>query len=764
MGIFMFTSVATFFVFLVSSASFGFSIYLLADFLNYDTPVSTRGSIGDQGGRGFNGTCDETPLYELLGLFQDLNTTTAAFNFCPTTTCTDLDFLVNDLETILDESNLRGYNLVPLSNSIDDAVSITTNGTFCSSNICSYNQLILEQLLETFGSENTTGVLTTVAAQLAELYEIVTNDTFAKFPITDNSIVNGTISLYKINGFVPNSVIVTNDQSVLTTETQLSTELGGTGKNFSGANGFLQVIAGVFYANTSIAYDMLDITGKITNSDISNTANINGSKILPGTANSVVITNSLGTLTTETALATSRGGFGMNMSSATGYTLWTSGVPTTQSNIDRIWVASTTPNAVVINNPSGLLTEETLLSVTRGGTGKNLASSSGYLIITNGVVNTTVTVLTLSQLNITGQLTDTDFSTSANISRLKIALGTPNYVLINDGSGYISEEQFLSTSRGGTGINSTGFTGFVFIVNGAYTPLSTIPGAFINFAGSVSNSDISASAAISRSKIAAGSANHVIINNATGYLSSEAQLAVLRGGTGQDFSASTGFIKVTSGTMSALALIPYSSLTLTASIVNGDVASAAALDRTKIATGTANHVIINTAGGVLSSEATLATSRGGLGTNAGSSSGVPLFTTGSVSFLTFTQTTYTPALSFGSATTGITQTTSYGQYTRLGSFTHCEVYIVLSSKGSATGQARVTLPVAATSPLTGASATLTIENIDIPANYYTLTITTEAGVASGLLVFSGDNVGTSIATDTAFSATSTLKFSLSYSN
>lgn len=64
------------------------------------------------------------------------------------------------------------------------------------------------------------------------------------------------------------------------------------------------------------------------------------------------------------------------------------------------------------------------------------------------------------------------------------------------------------------------------------------------------NADINASAAIDRTKIASGTANHVIINSGAGVLSSEAQLASSRGGTGQDLSASTGIPQISSGTFS----------------------------------------------------------------------------------------------------------------------------------------------------------------------------------------------------------------------
>ena len=78
--------------------------------------------------------------------------------------------------------------------------------------------------------------------------------------------------------------------------------------------------------------------------------------------------------------------------------------------------------------------------------------------------------------------------------------------LINGASTYV-----LNVNRAGIGLiyNGTGWTVF---------------GEFGNFTGS--------SGTIQRSKLAAGTANHVIINDGTGLLSSEAQLASTRGGTG----------------------------------------------------------------------------------------------------------------------------------------------------------------------------------------------------------------------------------------
>lgn len=49
----------------------------------------------------------------------------------------------------------------------------------------------------------------------------------------------------------------------------------------------------------------------------------------------------------------------------------------------------------------------------------------------------------------------------------------------------------------------------------------------------VVNADVDAAAAIARTKLASGTASHVLINDGSGVMSSEAQLAISRGGTGQ---------------------------------------------------------------------------------------------------------------------------------------------------------------------------------------------------------------------------------------
>lgn len=77
-------------------------------------------------------------------------------------------------------------------------------------------------------------------------------------------------------------------------------------------------------------------------------------------------------------------------------------------------------------------------------------------------------------------------------------------------------------------------------ISGASNTLSSIGYSSLILTNSILNADISTSAAIARNKLASGSNNHVIINDGSGILTSEAQLNITRGGTGQA-TAETGF-------------------------------------------------------------------------------------------------------------------------------------------------------------------------------------------------------------------------------
>lgn len=81
------------------------------------------------------------------------------------------------------------------------------------------------------------------------------------------------------------------------------------------------------------------------------------------------------------------------------------------------------------------------------------------------------------------------------------------------------------------------------------------------------DANIAAGADIARSKMAAGTANHVIINDGSGDFSSEAQLAATRGGTGQStYTDGQILIGKTDGTLAKATITAGSGVTVT----NGD--------------------------------------------------------------------------------------------------------------------------------------------------------------------------------------------------
>jgi predicted enzyme related to lactoylglutathione lyase len=136
--------------------------------------------------------------------------------------------------------------------------------------------------------------------------------------------------------------------------------------------------------------------------------------------------------------------------------------------------------------------------------------------------------------------------------------------------------------------------------------------------GQIANAAVASGAAIDRTKLASGTPSHVIINDVSGNLSSEAQLDKSRGGTGlsstADFPSSGTIAVLTDITVDTVGVSNISTaLNSAAALSDGAIASGAAIARSKFASGTADHVIINDASGNLSSEAQLSKSRGGTG-------------------------------------------------------------------------------------------------------------------------------------------------------
>lgn len=259
--------------------------------------------------------------------------------------------------------------------------------------------------------------------------------------------------------------------------------------------------------------------------------------------------------------------------------------------------------------------------------------------------------------NGTGFITDSMIAANANITRSKIRPGSANHVLINDANGFMSSERWLSTTRGGTGVDSSVSNGTAHVSAGTWTFSKIV------------DADVSVIAAISRAKLSTGPINEVLYNGPDGIITSEAQLSPFRGGTGIDTTGSTGIARVASGSW-FIGTISFSDLSAGVpnsvivsnqfgfltnqsqlnttlggtgvdsssstgvahvnagvwsfyQIVNADINATAAIDRSKIACTTPFSILVNDQNGCMSEQATLNATLGGTGINTASSTGIP---------------------------------------------------------------------------------------------------------------------------------------------
>lgn len=148
--------------------------------------------------------------------------------------------------------------------------------------------------------------------------------------------------------------------------------------------------------------------------------------------------------------------------------------------------------------------------------------------------------------------------------------------------------------------NGSGLQGTITVADTSKIDLSLVANELTAniVAGSLVNADISASAAVAYSKLDLTGA---ILN------------ADISGSAAIAYSKLNLSNSIVNADISGSAAIAYSKLNLSSSIVNADVAAGAAIARSKLANGSNSHVVINDGSGVMSSEATLAKSRGGTG-------------------------------------------------------------------------------------------------------------------------------------------------------
>jgi hypothetical protein len=214
-----------------------------------------------------------------------------------------------------------------------------------------------------------------------------------------------------------------------------------------------------------------------------------------GTANRAAVFNSEGKLAADSNISTTELGYLDNVSSNI----------QTQLDAKLGSQGTSTDNALVRwNGTTGNALQDSALSISDAG----VASLTGSLAVDN--------------LKLDGNsITSTDANGNINL--------TPN------GTGLVvaANAKVSNLSTGVVHADADGDLTSSAIVNADVDAAAAIAYSKLNLATSIVNADVAAAAAIARSKLGTGTADHVVINAGDGTFSSEAALAISRGGTGQ---------------------------------------------------------------------------------------------------------------------------------------------------------------------------------------------------------------------------------------
>lgn len=399
------------------------------------------------------------------------------------------------------------------------------------------------------------------------------------------------------------------------------------------------------------------IDGSIVNADISPIAAIDGSKVNPAFASSITVPHNAGLETTTVAstlnvgttstTATVNVGTGahantINIGTGSGSTIINLGGPG-----DTVTVAGT----LVVTDSDELQVKDKTITVNKGGIVASAFSSgieveenatvSGYILTSgdrsawNFKAPASGGAISLKSPSVTATSTlDSSAITADRTLSIPDRTGT---ILTSADSGTVTGTIIASGTIDDSNISNTAAIGLSKLALGALPSGITIDSSNI-VDGTIVDADISPSAAISGSKIQSAD-----VSNAGVVTTGSQTFAGLKGFTGSIELTGTPTVPVAgsinlTGTTNQLKITGQSGTTLNISTANltvertltapdrsgiiitdGDTGTvtdtmlATGISRSKLAAGTANHVLINDGSGVISSESSLSPTRGGTG-------------------------------------------------------------------------------------------------------------------------------------------------------